>query len=54
MGLLIVVVVVLARGLVDQASELIGSVGYGFGVKTEPTTLREFMNQNDHWKPLPK
>lgn len=38
----------------DRLSELIGSVGYGFGVKTEPTSLEESANQNYHWKPLPK
>jgi hypothetical protein len=34
-----------------HASKLIGSVGYGFEVKTEPTALRNLTNQNDHWKP---
>jgi len=35
-------------------SELIGSGGYGFGVKTEPTSLEKSADQNNHWKPFPK
>jgi len=37
-----------------QDSEVIGSVGYGFDLKTEPTSSQEYANQNNQWKPLPK